>query len=171
VLLFVLSIAGLAFVSLTILFDKRLRAHPQPLIAYICIVEALMSWNALLQVLNPVWVSCYFGLNQILAYTTGHFQASFDQLTRDLNILCWSNSLFFLFFQSFSLLLNLCLCIDLIMTMYSPFKPASQRVKWYMTFSFLVPFIFIGFIAINNDIHNNCISDFYAPSENMNTTA
>jgi hypothetical protein len=159
-----MSIAGLAFVSLTILFDKRLRAHPQPLIAYICIVEALMSWNALLQVLNPVWVSCYGGLNQIFAWTTGHFNASFEQLKLDLNILCWSNSLFFLFFQSFSLLLNLCLCIDLIMTMYSPFKPASQRVKWYMFFSFFVPFIFIGFILFNNDLNNNCINDFYAPS-------
>jgi hypothetical protein len=50
------------------------------------------------------------------------------------------------------------------MTMYSPFKPASQRVKWYMFFSFFVPFIFIGFILFNNDFNNNCIDDFYAPS-------
>ncbi|MFO0116786.1 MAG: hypothetical protein ACK521_03965 [bacterium] len=77
-MLFAASIAGLAFVSMTIIFDKRLRAHPQPLIAYICIVEALMSYNALLQVLNPVWVSCYFGLNQILAWTNFAFNASFD---------------------------------------------------------------------------------------------
>ena len=104
VLLFLLSISGLCFVSLTIIYDKRLQAHPQPLIAYICIAEALMSYNALLQVLNPVWISCYFGLDQIFAWTTGHFymaenrEQGVKDLWASLNTLCWSNSNFFLFF-------------------------------------------------------------------------
>lgn len=103
-LLFLISVAGLCFVSLTIIYDKRLQAHPQPLIAYICIAEALMSYNALLQVLNPVWISCYFGLDQILAWTTGHWFMKRDKtigvsdLYHALNTLCWSNSNFFLFF-------------------------------------------------------------------------
>jgi hypothetical protein len=35
------------------------------------------------------------------------------------------------------------LCIDLIMTMFSPFKPASLRVKWYLMISIFIPFVFV----------------------------
>jgi hypothetical protein len=73
IVLFIFSVTGLAFVSLTILYDKRLKAHPQPLIARICVVEALMSYNALLQVLNPVYVACYLGLNQVMSWTFFNF--------------------------------------------------------------------------------------------------
>ena len=48
-----------------------------------------------------------------------------------LNTLCNSNQLFFDGFQLASLLLNMCLCIDLILTIYSPFTPAGSRLKWY----------------------------------------
>ena len=164
-ILFVASIAGLTFVSMTIFFNKKLQAHPQPLIAYICIAEALMAYNALLQVINPVWVSCYFGFDQILAWSLFNYAPTFDELWNYLNALCWSNSNFFLFFQTFSLLLNLFLCIDLIMTMFSPFKPASLRVKWYLMFSICTPLIFVIAVLIFQDTGNNtnCIDTFYNP--------
>jgi hypothetical protein len=57
-----------------------------------------MSWNALLQVLNPVWISCYFGLDQIMSWSFFHFHPTVDRLWNYLNTLCWSNSLTFLFF-------------------------------------------------------------------------
>ena len=158
VLLFLMSVAGLAFVSITIFYDKRLQAHPQPLIAYICVAEALMSWNALLQVLNPVYISCYFGLDQILSWTLFNFNPTISQLWNSLNALCWSNSMSFIFFQICSLMLNLCLCLDLILTMFSPFKPASSRVKWYLCFSCFMPFLFVLQIYFEHIIVDaNCI--------------
>ena len=43
-----LSVLGLAFVATTIFSNKRLQAHPQMLIAYICVAEACMSFNGLI---------------------------------------------------------------------------------------------------------------------------
>lgn len=89
-----------------------------------------MSWNAFFQVIGPVTVSCYFGLDQYLSATI-HFSTSITTDMNALNTLCVSNQIFFDMFQIASLTLNLCLCIDLIMTIYSPFTPASNRLKWY----------------------------------------
>ena len=48
VILFFTSSILLIFVAQTILQNKSLQAHPQMLIAYICMAEACMSWNALI---------------------------------------------------------------------------------------------------------------------------
>jgi hypothetical protein len=127
-----------------------------------------MAYNALMQVINPVWISCYFGIDQILSFSLFNFTPTFDKLWESLNALCWSNSLFFIFFQSVSLLLNLCLCIDLILTMYSPFTPGVSRTKWYYLLSTTVPFSLATFIVLTNDLYNdssqgNCIHEFYNP--------
>ena len=58
-----LSILGLLFVATTIIYNRKLQAHPQMLIAFICIAEACMSYNAFIQVINPVYFACYFGLD------------------------------------------------------------------------------------------------------------
>ena len=122
--LFGLSIIGLLFVATTIFTSKKLQAHPQPLIAWICIAEALMSFNALVQVLNPNYVSCYFGLETVWAYSVErNFNPTQDELNSYSNTLCASNALVYSYFQLVSLLLNLCLCFDLILTLYSPFRP------------------------------------------------
>jgi hypothetical protein len=56
--------------------------------------------------------------------------------------MCSSNGLFFQGFQLASLILNMCLCVDLILTMKNPFQPAAGRAKWYYFVSSAVP-IFI----------------------------
>jgi len=78
--LFVLSVMGLSFVALTIMLNKKLQSHPQPLIAVICTMEALMSYNALIQVVDPTYVSCYFGLEKVLAFTL--FKYDVDDYTQ-----------------------------------------------------------------------------------------
>jgi len=40
------------------------------LIAYICIAEACMSFNALVQVIGPVYFICYGGLEEMWVWTT-----------------------------------------------------------------------------------------------------
>ena len=64
----VVSVICLAFVAYTILTDSRLQAHPQPMIAYMCLIEASINWNALMQIYNPCFVSCYIGFEKTLAF-------------------------------------------------------------------------------------------------------
>ena len=89
------SIAGLIFVAITIFRNKKLQAHPQMLIAYICMAEACMSYNALIQVIGPVLFSCYFGLEQIFSYTVPNQSMTEDGLESSLNLLCNSNGVTF----------------------------------------------------------------------------
>jgi hypothetical protein len=95
--LFVMSVTGLVFISQTIFFNKNLQAHPQLLIAYICVSEAAMSYNAFIQVINPVLFACYMGLDQIYSYTAkiGDSSMSVEGLQCSLNLLCKSNGVFF----------------------------------------------------------------------------
>jgi len=43
------------------------------MIAWICIAEACMSYNALMEVINPVFVICYFSSYRILGYSLFRF--------------------------------------------------------------------------------------------------
>jgi hypothetical protein len=67
----IMSILGLGIVALTIFKNKKLNAHPSPLIARICLVEAVMCWNALLRFLNTEIPICYFKLYMLFNYTSG----------------------------------------------------------------------------------------------------
>ena len=49
-----------------------------------------------------------------------------------------------------SLCLNMCLCYDLVQTMWSPFTPASSRSKFYYMFSGLGALLTVVIIAIGN---------------------
>jgi len=73
-----------------------------------------------------------------------------------------------------SLLLNICLCLDLIMTMYSPFKPASSRVKWYLLVSLLTPVLLVMTIALAHSkpgSRDTCIDTYYNPDYTLYATA
>ena len=67
--LFGFSVMGLLFVAQTIFYNPKLQTHPQKMIAFICMAEAMMSYNALVQVIGPVYFSCYFGMDQVLTWT------------------------------------------------------------------------------------------------------
>ena len=56
----ILSMLGLCIVALSIFYNKQLGEHPSPLIARICIVEAIMSWNSLFSFMKPKFIVCYF---------------------------------------------------------------------------------------------------------------
>ena len=102
VALFFFSVAGLIFVAQTIFYNPKLQTHPQMVIAYICMAEAMMSYNALMQVIGPVYVSCYFGMDQVLSWTLfwGEYwhKTSTTSFQCAVNLLCNTNALFFQFF-------------------------------------------------------------------------
>lgn len=144
----VLSILGLIIVALSIFYNKKLREHPSPLIARICLVEAIMCWNSLMRFLEPKYIICYFNQYAILAATTTiPYYPSFL-------VLIWSNELIFNFFQLFSLGLNLFLCIDLVLTLWSPFEVARGRMKYYELLSCLVSGSLVSIIWFNQDSVN-----------------
>ena len=90
-----------------------------------------MSYNALIEVLNPVMVICYLSSWRIFGWTIGKPVSTEDDSKLLANKLCVSNQIFYSFFQLISLMLNLCLCVDLILTIYDPFSPAYKRTAKY----------------------------------------
>ena len=66
---FALSAFGLIYIATSIMSDKKLQSHPQPMIAWICIAEACMSYNAFIEVLNPVTFICYISSYRLLGWT------------------------------------------------------------------------------------------------------
>jgi len=61
-----LSIIGLSFVALSIFYNEKLQDHPSPLIARICIVEAMVHWCSLMKIIEPKMLVCYFNLYDLL---------------------------------------------------------------------------------------------------------
>ena len=61
-----ISILCLVTVAMTIMSDKRLQQHPQPMIACICVVEAVLNFSALIQLFDPTYVGCYFNLHNFM---------------------------------------------------------------------------------------------------------
>ena len=153
--LFALSVAGLIFIASTIMFNKKLQTHPQPMIAWICLAEACMSYNALIEVLNPVFFICYFSTYRILGYTIFRDVKDPDEMQSLANTQCLSNQIFYSGFQLLSLTLNLCLCIDLILAIYDPFSPAYRRTKKYYLFSAVASFMLVMIIWGLDSAHNN----------------
>jgi len=126
------------------------------LIAYICIAEACMSFNALVQVIGPVYFICYAGLEEMWVWTTKVGEITQEQLTCGANLLCHSNGTMFQGFQLLSLSLNICLCCDLILTIQSPFTPATSRNKFYYLGSAVAPSILVMIIYLTSGENGDC---------------
>ena len=150
-----MSVCGLIFIATTIMFNKKLQTPPQPMLAWICIAEACMSYHALIEVINPLYFICYTKSYRTFWKTIFHLnvdKGSKDE-TKAANILCESNQIFYAFFQLISLTLNTCLCIDLILTIYDPFSPAGRRTKLYYLFSLVIStFIIIIIFGIDTGL-------------------
>ena len=107
----ILSILSLTIVALSIICNKKLNTHPSPLIAKICIVEAIGCWSALMRYIRPKIVICYFQSYALFGNltNTGYYES--------LLILIWSNEIINNLFQMVSLSLNMFLCVDLLLSL------------------------------------------------------
>lgn len=108
--------------------------HPNKLIFYMCISEAIAANASLYALISNKWVICYFNLNELYRATT------FNTLTAEeaYNTLRASNNTMVSYFQFLSLSLNFFLCLDLIITLRSPFNPHDRRMKYYKYSSLLM---------------------------------
>ena len=56
------SIIGLSIVFMTIFNQPKLKEHPSPLIARICMAEAVMCWFTVIKVVDFDYIICYLHL-------------------------------------------------------------------------------------------------------------
>ena len=133
------SIISLMTVALTIFTSKKLNQHPSPLIARICIAEAMLAWNSFFKYFYPVLPICYLQTYKLLHWTTFGVVTYFDSFM----IQIWACEVFIHLFQFLSLGLNLFLCVDLIQTLWNPFEVASKRLTSYLIISLTISTIFV----------------------------
>jgi len=140
------------FVGITIFSIKKLRVHPNSMIGYISIFEAISAYNTIVWICSTVeWIE-YFGLEWVFHYT--FFVPTTPQ--NSCRMLCALNQrLGVFFFSMMSLGMNLCLCIDLILTLRSPFYPAARREKFYLIGSFVFSIIVVGITW--QDMNTTCV--------------
>ena len=64
-----MSMIAALFVALTIFYNRKLRVHPAPMLAYICLSEAMSCFNAVVWAIGSKDIICYFGFHYLYAYT------------------------------------------------------------------------------------------------------
>ena len=143
-----LSMILLYYVVTTIFKNKKLSQHPSTLIASICIIQALISWQAFIQ--NPLltgkYFVCYVGMDSLLAFSW-FFEVDILHKNEALHILMFSQNFLFQYLQLVSLIINITFCQDLIQTLRNPFETTRIRLIKYIIFSCTVPLIMAIIIA------------------------
>lgn len=122
---------GSMFVATMIFSSKKLQVHPQRLIAYTCLSEAISSFNGVIWAMNTKYIIDYLDLHVVFARSV-LFQNDEAGKIRAMGILSYANDFSFQYFSLLTLALNTCLCIDLVLTLKNPFQPAKTRMMIYL---------------------------------------
>jgi hypothetical protein len=83
-----LSMIAASFVAMLMYKNKQLMLHPNKLIFYMCISEAIAANASLYALISNKWVICYFNLNELYRATTFNVltaEESFNTLRRSNN--------------------------------------------------------------------------------------
>ena len=124
------SVVGSITVFMTGRWNSKLQQHPYRLISTIALIDA--AYFLLFNTLDEV---CELSLYKTFAATV-YFTTDVSKQYRALVIILRSSLAIFkcLFISSF--ILNAFLCVDLYLTVKSPFTPASSRTKFYYIVAF-----------------------------------
>lgn len=152
ILISLLSMIGSIFVATMIFSSKKLQVHPQRLIAYTCLSEAISSFNGVIWSIGTKNVINYLDMGSLFEYTVLFQERKKHEQTTGLDILEYSNDFFFQYFSLLTLALNTCLCVDLILTLKNPFQPAKKRMMLYLASSIVIciPLTFVTKNSIAN---------------------
>lgn len=134
ILISTLSMFGSMFVATIIFSSKKLQVHPQRLIAYTCMSEAISSFNGVIWAMNTEYIIDYLDLSTLFAQTI-FMNPSAINVEKARKLLAYTNDFFFQYFSLLTLALNTCLCFDLILTLRNPFQPAKIRMMMYLGIS------------------------------------
>lgn len=127
-----LSWSATTGVATLMYFNPKLKEHPGELIFLMCLCEGVAVWSTLIQAIGTETVICYFEMDKSLMLTAGFW---FKDQATTVTFLTESNFILQHFFQLLSLSLNFCLCLDIVLTMSSPFSPHDRRMKFYIIMS------------------------------------
>jgi hypothetical protein len=125
-----LSMFATIMVATMMNYNPKLMEHPGKLIFLMCLCEAISVWSTVIQKLGASKVICYFGINETLEASVGWIYPNIDD--KSISVLQNCNFVIQHYFQLVSLSLNFCLCLDVVLTMSSPFSPHERRMKFYV---------------------------------------
>jgi hypothetical protein len=120
-----LSVVGSILVFLTTLWNVKLQSHPYTLISTIALIDATYF-----MIFNTFDETCELKLYQIFSATT-FFSLKPRALHASLVLLLRSSLFAFKTLFIISFYLNSFLCVDLYLTVKSPFTPAKSRLTTY----------------------------------------
>lgn len=123
-------IASLA-VALTIFTNKKLKEHPNMLIAFLSIANFLSCSNLMVYMIGTPDFVCYFSLASLYQWTYSLINPSFTLLD-SIKVLSKANSVNFDVFQIIAVSLSGFSCIDMYLSFKNPFYPGSRRMKIYL---------------------------------------
>lgn len=137
-----------------ILMKKEYRdAHPNELIAVICICEFVTCWMVLLYQFDTVNFICKNGLDRLFVETLtlwGWITSSYEKKDAS-ELLSYCVIVLFDLFQKMVLSLNFFLCIDLYLSFRTPFYPNRRRLTKYFIFSIIITLVTLP-ITISSDL-------------------
>jgi len=130
-------------------FSKKVRAHPSFLLFMIAICECSATIYMVYGSHDVNKIIQDLELNKALYHLTFYIDLrnnnKYSILDRNTELLCESNNMLMNFFSLGSIIFNICLCIDLLMSLSLPFAPPQKRNKFFfgamVTISFLTVFI------------------------------
>lgn len=142
--------SGIAcFVFFMLLYNtKELQVHPMKLIMYIAFMETIVQFALILQL-----KSCEWNLNVLFAYTV-YFDSDIYYQARALCIQIISTIWLAVFATFMTVMLNMMLSIDLILTVRYPFKKKDDRNKIYVAISVLFSLVYTCGMGFSNDGEN-----------------
>jgi hypothetical protein len=159
ILISLLSMIGSIFVATMIFSSSKLQVHPQRLIAYTCVSEAISSFNGVIWSIGTRNMIEYLDMGSLFELTVLYRNEESSNI--GLDTLEYSNDFFFQYFSLLTLALNTCLCIDLILTLKNPFQPAKNRMLIYLAASIVtcIPLTFLTKDSISIIENDQTISD------------
>ena len=137
---FLSFISGI-FVTVSYIMFKNLRSHPSLIVVFISICESSASFHAIIsffkvtdivELLKLDYVAYYSTFGMDLRRHTNWINVDYSKLERDAELLCEANSMLLNGFSLGSILFNIFLCVDLLLSLHNPFSPPHRRNKFFI---------------------------------------
>ena len=152
------AITGCSLVVLFMHKNKSLNHHPNKLIYYMCLSEAICCYSCVVTQVNAKDFICYLKLEKLFSLSLGGYLNEEKALATLVN----TNCSFLQFFEYCSLVLNFFYCLDLMLTLKSPFYPHDRRMKWYLSLSPILAGVLVLITSDKTQSHN--VFSFYIES-------
>lgn len=120
-----------AFMALLIWRIKDLQVHPMRLVMYIMICDSLVLWAEAAHNQICKWQS--YKLFSLSVF----FSNSYEAQARSINLLAKSKFCIDSGFYNAAVMLDICLCFDLVLMINRPLQSKEKRMRVYKIFGFL----------------------------------